>query len=59
VCSQAREDGAAAVRLFVVDGNDRTRRFYERLGFEPTGERQPLPSDPEVGEELLRRSLPA
>jgi GNAT superfamily N-acetyltransferase len=59
VCRQARADGAVAVRLHVVDGNDRARRFYERLGFEPTGVRQPLPSNPEIGEELLRRSLRA
>jgi GNAT superfamily N-acetyltransferase len=57
VCRQARADGAVAVRLWVVDGNDRARRLYERLGFEATGERQPLPSNPDVGEELFRREL--
>lgn len=59
VCRQARADGAVAVRLHVVDGNDRARRFYERLGFVGTGQRQPLPSDPQVGEELMRRDLRA
>jgi ribosomal protein S18 acetylase RimI-like enzyme len=57
VCRRARMDAAAAVQLFVVDGNDRARRFYERLGFVATGERQPLPSNPGIGEELMRRSL--
>jgi ribosomal protein S18 acetylase RimI-like enzyme len=57
VCRRAREDGAAAVRLWVVDGNERARRLYERLGFVSTGERQPLPSAPEISEELLRRDL--
>jgi ribosomal protein S18 acetylase RimI-like enzyme len=59
VCAQARRDGAVAVRLWVVDGNPRARRLYERLGFAATGRRQPLPSAPEVGEELMRRELPA
>ena len=57
VCRQASADGAVAVRLWVVDGNVRARRFYERLGFTSTGLRQPLPSNPELGEELLRREL--
>jgi ribosomal protein S18 acetylase RimI-like enzyme len=59
VCDQARADGAVAVRLSVADGNDRARRCYERLGFAPTGERRPLPSNPAIGMELLRRSLRA
>ncbi|WP_018334091.1 GNAT family N-acetyltransferase [Actinomycetospora chiangmaiensis] len=57
VVGWAREDGARALALWVVDGNDRARRFYDRLGFRPTGERGPLPSDPTVRESRLRRSL--
>ena len=56
VVQRASEDGATAVILWVADGNDRARRFYERLGFQGTGVRQPLPSAPHIGEELLRRS---
>lgn len=39
------------------DGNPRARSFYERVGFSPTGQRQPLPSAPEIGEELLQRRV--
>lgn len=53
----ARADGATALALWVVDGNERARRFYDRLGFRPTGERGPLPSDPTVLESRMRRAL--
>jgi GNAT superfamily N-acetyltransferase len=59
VCSWAAGTKAATVALWVVDGNERARRFYERLGFAATGQRQPVPGAPDVGEELLRRSLTA
>jgi RimJ/RimL family protein N-acetyltransferase len=58
VCRWAAEDGGRVVSLWVADGNDRARRFYERLGFVGTGERQPLPSAPEIGEERFERALP-
>ncbi|GLZ50394.1 GNAT family N-acetyltransferase [Actinomycetospora sp. NBRC 106378] len=57
VVGWARDDGAAALALWVVDGNDRARRFYDRLGFHPTGQRGPLPSDPTVLESRMRRTL--
>jgi GNAT superfamily N-acetyltransferase len=53
----AGQDGAELVGLWVADGNTRARRFYERVGFCSTGERQPLPSAPEVGEERLSLRL--
>lgn len=57
VISWADEQQAAAVTLWIADGNARARRLYERLGFVSTGRRQSLPSDPSVGEEeLIRRS---
>ena len=59
VVSWAREFGAPEVHLWVADGNDAARSLYRRLGFEPTGVRQPLPSNPSVGEEMLRRPLRA
>ncbi|MCI2238010.1 GNAT family N-acetyltransferase [Paenibacillus sp. TRM 82003] len=55
-CDRAAAQGAATVSLWVADGNPRARRFYERLGFRPTGERKPLPRSPDVGEERLRRA---
>jgi GNAT superfamily N-acetyltransferase len=58
VCRWAGDEGATALTLWLADGNPRARRFYERLGFATTGRRQPLPSAPDVDEELLRRSLP-
>ena len=57
VCAWAAEGGAGVVSLWVADGNPRARRFYERLGFTGTGERQPLPSDPRIGEERMERVL--
>jgi ribosomal protein S18 acetylase RimI-like enzyme len=33
----ARSEGAKVVRLKVIHGNDRARRFYERMGFCRTG----------------------
>lgn len=57
VCRRAQERGASAVTLWVADDNPRARRFYARLGFRPTGERQPLPSNPALGEHRLRLSL--
>lgn len=40
--------------VWVLDGNDEARAAYERLGFESTGERQPLRDAPRRVEERLR-----
>lgn len=56
-CGTARTAGAQAVTLWVADPNQRARRFYERMGFHSTGERQPLPSNREIGEQRMRREL--
>ena len=53
VCARARARGAAAVSSWVADGNSRARRLHERIGFRSSGERRPLPSNPDVGEERL------
>jgi ribosomal protein S18 acetylase RimI-like enzyme len=59
----AAERQAREVILWVADHNTAARRLYERIGFRPTGERQPLPSNPARTESLLRLpvagSLPA
>jgi GNAT superfamily N-acetyltransferase len=53
----AREVGAASIRLGVVDGNAVASRVYRRAGFEPTGEREPLHSDPTKSVVFLARPL--
>jgi ribosomal protein S18 acetylase RimI-like enzyme len=54
----ATDHHADEVILWVADQNAAARRLYERIGFRPTGERQPLPSDPAQGESLMRLALP-
>jgi ribosomal protein S18 acetylase RimI-like enzyme len=43
--------------LWVTESNAPARRLYDRCGFAPTGERQPLPSDPTLPEVRMRRPL--
>lgn len=57
VINWGREEQASELLLWVAYGNDRARRFYERLGFESTGNRKQLRSNPEIGEDELRFSL--
>lgn len=45
------------LHLWVTEANSAARRLYERCGFMPTGERQPLPSDPSLQEIRMRRGL--
>jgi ribosomal protein S18 acetylase RimI-like enzyme len=59
VCTKARSDGTTEITLWVVEENQRAKRFYERLGFLPTGEQQPLPSDPALAEHKMRLQLAA
>ncbi len=53
----ARGRGHADLFLWVTEGNPAARRMYERCGFTPTGEAQPLPSDPSVPEIRMKRPL--
>ena len=53
----ASERHAHEVVLWVADQNAAARRLYERTGFRPTGQRQPLPSDPARTESLMRLAL--
>jgi GNAT superfamily N-acetyltransferase len=50
VADWARGLGADALHLWVTDGNVSAQRLYERVGFAYTGERQALPSDPQLTE---------
>jgi GNAT superfamily N-acetyltransferase len=43
--------------LWVTETNGAARGLYERFGFTPTGERQPLPSNPSLQEIRMRRAL--
>jgi ribosomal protein S18 acetylase RimI-like enzyme len=42
VMEKLRADGGRTVLLWVLDGNDRARSFYAKVGFTSTGERQQL-----------------
>ena len=43
--------------LWVTESNTSARRLYDQCGFTPTGERQPLPSDPALTEIWMSRTL--
>jgi ribosomal protein S18 acetylase RimI-like enzyme len=53
----ARDRGASRVDLSVTDQANAARVLYEGLGFTPTGERLPLPSDPARIEIFMTLSL--
>jgi ribosomal protein S18 acetylase RimI-like enzyme len=55
--SWARAHHLDTLFLWVTEGNTPARRLYERCGFTPTGERQPLPSDPALPEIRMSRAL--
>ena len=57
VVGWAREKGAAAVHLWVTETNKHARMLYERCGFTVTAERQPLPSNPALGEVGMQRPV--
>lgn len=51
----ATSEQAAAIALWVSDGNETARRVYERCGFIATGQRDLV--RPGLGEERMRRAL--
>jgi ribosomal protein S18 acetylase RimI-like enzyme len=56
--SRLKDGGFRAVTLWVVEGNDRARRFYERQGFRPDGSTKTARmSDAEAIEVRYRMSL--
>jgi GNAT superfamily N-acetyltransferase len=57
VLDWARASRARSVHLWVTETNKPACRLYERCGFSPTGERQPLPSNPALGELGMTRPL--
>jgi GNAT superfamily N-acetyltransferase len=57
VVAWARAKDAASVHLWVTETNKPAIRLYERCGFTATAERQPLPSNPALGELGMSRPL--
>ena len=57
VARWAEANGAKSLHLWVTETNAPARLLYQRLGFVPTGERQPLPSNPALGEIALTLPL--
>ena len=57
VAQHARGRAVPRVHLWVTETNKPARRLYERSGFTPTGERQPLPSDPALMELAMARTV--
>ncbi len=57
VAGWAIQKDATAVYLWVTETNKHARMLYERCGFTVTAERQPLPSNPALGEIGMTRSL--
>ena len=57
VIGWARDRNAAQVHLWVTETNVHARTLYERCGFALTGEQQPLPSDPGLGEVAMALPL--
>ena len=49
--------GFGTLSLWVTESNTSARRLYDQCGFKPTGERQPLPSDPALAEIRMSRTL--
>jgi len=59
VAAWAEGNGATSVHLWVTETNKPAIRLYERYGFTVTSERQPLPSNPALGEVGMTRPLKA
>jgi ribosomal protein S18 acetylase RimI-like enzyme len=58
VLAWGASEGAQLVRLNVIQGNDRARRFYERMGFCPTGHREVRERDGVIEMQMERRLGP-
>lgn len=54
VVNWAKNHDYREVHLWVTESNVPARGLYERCGFVPTGERQPLPSNPSLPEIGMR-----
>ena len=59
VIDWSRSIGRDVVELHVTEGNAAAESLYRRMGFEPTEETMPLPSDPAYQLRLMRLRLSA
>ena len=57
VARWAEAKGAKSLHLWVTEINAPARLLYQRCGFSPTPERQPLPSNPALGEIGMQRPV--
>jgi ribosomal protein S18 acetylase RimI-like enzyme len=57
VLDRLRDSGVHTVWLWILDGNERAMRLYERFGFHSTDERQSLPDNPKRSEERMKLRL--
>lgn len=57
VLGRLLNSGIVTVWLWIVDGNEPARRFYERFGFVSTNERQSFPNNSSRSEERMRLTL--
>jgi GNAT superfamily N-acetyltransferase len=57
VADWARERGVTRLKASVTEGNHAAEALYEAVGFLPTGEQQPLSSNPSLTEVVLARDL--
>ena len=57
VAAWARSRGATTLTLHVTSSNAGARRFYDQLGFAPTGRTEPYPNDPALVEFEMSRPL--
>jgi GNAT superfamily N-acetyltransferase len=57
VAGWTRQQGASTVHLWLTETNSRAGLLYERCGFTVTAERQPLPSNPALGEIGMQRPV--
>lgn len=57
VIDWTRAAGGDEVKLWVVESNLPAVRLYQKVGFVPTGEAQPLPSNPALTDTRMRLAL--
>lgn len=57
VVDWSRDAGAEEVKLWVVETNTAAVSLYQKAGFVPTGEAQPLPSNPALTDTRMRLSI--